>query len=157
RAEGAKLGVIGSLQGAHERTFQAEAARAARALVAAGLAAPATARRSARNYGRLWVAAAAAWDALGEPYPLALALRGAAGADRPKGGRARGAAPLTRAAAIARRAGAAPLLAEIELLARRGRIKLAADKRGAACTDRFGLTPRESEVLRLVAEGLSNA
>jgi len=157
RAEGAKLGVIGSLQEAHERTFQAEATRAARALVAAGLAAPATARRSARNYARLWVAAAAAWDALGEPYPLALALLRAAEAELADGERAAAAAPLTRAADLARSVGAAPLLAEVELLARRGRIKLAADKRGAAHTDRFGLTPRESEVLRLVAEGLSNA
>jgi len=156
RTEGAKLGVIGPLQEAHERTFQAEAARAARAFLAASSAAPFAARRSAQAYARLCLAAAAAWDALGEPYPLAGALLRAAEADLADGQRAAATAALSRAADLAHSIGAAPLLAEVELLARRGRIKLAADKRGTARADRFGLTPRETEVLRLVADGLSN-
>ncbi len=56
--------------------------------------------------------------------------------------------------ATALRLGAAPLRAEVEALARRGRLDLgdaAPPSQGAA-----GLTPRELEVLRLVAAGRSN-
>jgi DNA-binding NarL/FixJ family response regulator len=54
----------------------------------------------------------------------------------------------------ARRLGAEPLQAALELLARRGRLDLGAGlpaERGMA-----GLTPRELEVLRLLVEGRSN-
>jgi DNA-binding NarL/FixJ family response regulator len=84
---------------------------------------------------------------------------------------------LRRAAVLARALGAAPLLADITLLARRARIALdsgaghagagdagaggaagAAGQPAAADGDpRLGLTQREFEVLRLVAAGMSNA
>lgn len=55
--------------------------------------------------------------------------------------------------------GAAPLAQSVESIARRGRVTLPA--RGAASPDPapaapFGLTPREVEVLRLVAQGYTN-
>jgi DNA-binding NarL/FixJ family response regulator len=55
--------------------------------------------------------------------------------------------------AVAARLGAEPLLARIEALARRGRLDIAGvtQSEGAA-----GLTPRELEVLRLVADGRTN-
>jgi DNA-binding NarL/FixJ family response regulator len=55
--------------------------------------------------------------------------------------------------AVAARLGAAPLLARIEALARRARLDIAGvtQSTGAA-----GLTPRELEVLRLVADGRTN-
>ena len=61
-----------------------------------------------------------------------------------------------------------PLLAEVEALMRRARLSPAglvtptdtdaatAAESAAEATDRLGLTPRELEVLRLVAEGCSN-
>ena len=71
---------------------------------------------------------------------------------------------LDEARALASDIGAPLLLAEIEGLARRGRVPLeAADETGARPSDEapsendhFGLTPRELEVLALVAEGHTN-
>ena len=60
--------------------------------------------------------------------------------------------------------GAAPLLEEIEALIRRARLRPVATESAAPDDDaapdeleRLGLTPREAEVLRLVADGLSNS
>ena len=65
-------------------------------------------------------------------------------------------APLQAAAAVARKLGAAPLERNVVDLARRARIDLgdqpSADDRG----NRLGLTPRETEVLALLADGRSN-
>jgi DNA-binding CsgD family transcriptional regulator len=55
---------------------------------------------------------------------------------------------------LAQRLGAAPLLAALEALGRRGRLDLGAQARPGPDTP--GLTPRELEVLRLVAAGRSN-
>jgi len=65
---------------------------------------------------------------------------------------------LRRAADLADGLGAGPLLAEIEALARSARIRPAGGAAGpslAAATP-LGLTAREFEVLRLVADGRSN-
>ena len=98
--------------------------------------------------------AAAAWEAIKQPYPAAIALaRGAAIALAGPGGREAAAARLRRAAPIADRLGARPLADQIADLARRAGDTPAG---AAASADRLGLTGREFEVLRLVAAGQSN-
>ena len=92
-----------------------------------------------------------------EPYPLAIALFRAAEATLASGGdRDAAAGQLRRATEIAAGLGARPLSEAIALLGRRARISTegagAGQSAGAA-----GLTPREFEVLRLVAAGMSNA
>ena len=57
---------------------------------------------------------------------------------------------------IAERLGAGPLLAELEALGRRGRLDLGVEPPGQPGAAAPGLTPRELEVLRLVAAGRSN-
>ena len=73
--------------------------------------------------------------------------------------------PLRRAWATARELGARPLLAEVESLSRRARIALAPEPTAtgestpaqpAAPGGELGLTPREREVLALVAQGRTN-
>ena len=60
--------------------------------------------------------------------------------------------------AIATELGAAPLAAAVESLARRARVSLdAQDATAARAALPLGLTPRELEVLRLVARGCTNA
>ena len=104
-----------------------------------------------------WEQAAAAWEQVREPYPLAIALFRAAEAALASGGdREAAAGRLSRAAEIATGLGAQPLAGAVALLARRARFSTegaaAAQHTGAA-----GLTPREFEVLRLIAAGMSNA
>ena len=110
----------------------------------------------------LWSAAAAAWDQLESP-PRAAYCRWreaealvAAGASRTEAG-----VPLRNAHAVAARLGARPLLRELELLAERARLDLApppgdARDEGGDLEESLGLTPRETEVLRLVARGYTN-
>jgi DNA-binding NarL/FixJ family response regulator len=109
-----------------------------------------------------WSAAVATWERLERP-PLAAYCRWrqaealvAAGASR-----AEASEPLQQAHAVAARIGAKPLSAELELLARRARLELTPP--GAESPDRkqglgelLGLTPREAEVLTLVARGYTN-
>jgi len=166
RAEAGKLAVEGLVQQAHQLTFTAEAARAARALAATepGELPPPGDMRTA------WDKAVQSWEAAGEPYPLAMALLRSAEAALGAGDREGGATRLPRAAELAQRLGAGPLSEDIALLARRARITLgrpgeAADAQTAPGRagqaqarepERLGLTARELEVLRLVAAGRSN-
>lgn len=144
---------------AQAATFAAEAARAAGAADLAG-----------------WDAAAVAWEAAAQPYPLGCALlraagaallssaAGAAGQSSAAGAAGAGgerdgtASRLSRAAELASRLAARPLSEQIGQLARRARIALPSQTGdgpadGAAP---FGLTAREQEVLRLVAAGCGN-
>jgi DNA-binding CsgD family transcriptional regulator/tetratricopeptide (TPR) repeat protein len=110
----------------------------------------------------LWSEAAAAWDRLERP-PLGAYCRWregealvAAGASRTEAG-----APLREAHAVAARIGAKPLLRELELLAQRARLDLAPPEaespdRRRSLGETLGLTPREAEVLTLVARGYTN-
>jgi ATP/maltotriose-dependent transcriptional regulator MalT len=105
-----------------------------------------------------WAGVVRAWQELDLPYPLGYALSKAAEAALATGDRT-GARELLRAAdPIAAGLGAAPLRAELSRLARRARLVLDGAVPGSAAgdRDRIGLTARETEVLRLVAEGRSN-
>jgi DNA-binding CsgD family transcriptional regulator len=112
-----------------------------------------------------WAAAVASTRAMNELLPLAYALSRHAEALAAAGGSAAAAAAAGEAVDLARGMGAAPLIEQLEALIRRARLQLAAaeapapDDRAAVRDEleRLGLTPREAEVLRLVAEGLSNS
>src|SRR5215470_17356484 len=115
-----------------------------------------------------WAEAAGAWDELAFPWPAAYARWRLAEALLERGApREAVIVPLRRACVTACELGARPLLAEVELLARRARIALAPEPvavgaaastaaQPAAPGDELGLTPREREVLALVAEGRTN-
>jgi len=112
-----------------------------------------------------WDEAAVAWDGLGEPYSLGETLLHAAEAALACGDRDGAAERLQRAAPLAVGLGAQSLGEQIAILARRARIRLASSADSAsraapgdvgADDGEFGLTERELEVLRLVAEGRSN-
>ena len=107
-----------------------------------------------------WAAAVSAWDDLGEPYPAAYARLRQAEALLIAANDRRGAAALLGSAhATAATLGAAPLREAIEALARRARLDLgegAAEAPGARDDDDMPLTERETDVLRLLAEGLTN-
>ena len=104
-----------------------------------------------------WDAAAAAWDGVHQPYERAWAMLRAAEAALTAGDRSGAAHRLRRAAGLAEALGAGPLQAEIQDLARGGRIPLRGEQAGnVAGLHQLGLTAREFEVLRLVAAGRSN-
>jgi DNA-binding CsgD family transcriptional regulator/tetratricopeptide (TPR) repeat protein len=108
-----------------------------------------------------WGEAAAKWEALQRP-PLvtycqwrqaeALVAAGASAADAAR--------PARAAHATAQRLGARPLQEEIQRLAQRARLELAPPSRptdhGSGLGELLGLTPREAEVLGLVARGYTN-
>jgi DNA-binding CsgD family transcriptional regulator/tetratricopeptide (TPR) repeat protein len=102
-------------------------------------------------------AAAVAWDRVGRRHASAYCRFRRAEALLERRHRRAAARALAGAFAIADGLGFAPLLAEMELLARRGRIDVgpvAADP--APAGGPAGLTARELEVLALVARGLTN-
>jgi DNA-binding NarL/FixJ family response regulator len=121
-----------------------------------------------------WAVAAEAWEALGRQFPAAyLRYRQAAAILAARGSRRDAEDVLAGAHQVAQRLGARALLKEIDLLARQGRLDLTsstdAPGDGSAATARaggelpesptiarLGFTPREEEVLRLVAGGWTN-
>jgi ATP/maltotriose-dependent transcriptional regulator MalT len=106
-----------------------------------------------------WYAVVAAWDEAGEPYPAAYArLRAAEAAlaarERPAAQRW-----LSEAQEQAGRLGAGGLRHQIELLARLAHLDVVEEPPAEVVPnqlERLGLTPREAQVLRLVADGRSN-
>jgi DNA-binding CsgD family transcriptional regulator/tetratricopeptide (TPR) repeat protein len=110
-----------------------------------------------------WAAAVAAWERLAQPYRVAYAGFRHAEALLATGDRDTAAVVLGRAAEVTGRLGARPLDGEVKALARRARLDLVLDA-GATATAagppapaaQLGLTPREAEVLALVAAGRSN-
>lgn len=125
----------------------------------------------ARARGRvspdLWLAAAREWDSIERPYLAALTRWQAAEAEAEVGDRAAAAELAAAALQTARQLGSRWLTEELTALVQRARLDVGAD--GAAATadgpaegaavaedDPFGLTPRERQVLALVAEGATN-
>jgi len=108
--------------------------------------------------------AAQAWEVVQRPYPAALMRWRAGEAQVAAGDREAATAALDRAHATAAKLGAGWLRGEIEGLAARARLVLAgAGGEGSepiaapvVQEDPFGLTPRERQVLSLVAEGRTN-
>ena len=121
----------------------------------ATLVAAESSRAEGRQDAAGWDAAHAAWERLGQPYPAAYALLNAARAAIAGGDRDAAAARLPAGAKLAEQVGARPLLQQIAQLARQARVDLPVSGQAAAPA-RFGLTERETEVLRLVAEGRGN-
>jgi DNA-binding CsgD family transcriptional regulator len=136
------------------------------------------ARARGRGGVREWQRAAAAWDELKRPYPAAVArwreAEARAGGDDRAGAAEAASAAVTAAEAL----GSEWLTREVRTLAERARLDLgaaaaagpgagangdgarAAGGAGAgaaeAAEDPFGLTPRERQVLALLAEGATN-
>jgi DNA-binding NarL/FixJ family response regulator len=110
----------------------------------------------------LWAGAADTWGRLERP-PLVAYCRWRQAEALVAAGASRAAAsePLGQAHAIAARIGATPLLRELELLAERARLELASPEtalrdRSEGLEEALGLTPREAEVLALLARGCTN-
>ncbi len=106
-----------------------------------------------------WAAAAARWTDLGDRWMTATTLLREAEAAALAGAADRAASSLQRAHSIASELGAAPLLSEIDAVSRRTRISVEAPTRlrlDETSAQSLGLTPRESEVLILVAAGRTN-
>jgi DNA-binding NarL/FixJ family response regulator len=112
-----------------------------------------------------WAAAVSAIKEMNEPFPLAYALLRQAEALSTAGDTAAAAATAGEALDLARGMGAAPLVEAIEALMRRARLQPVEveapppEEQASAPTELelLGLTTREAEVLRLVADGLSNS
>ena len=108
-------------------------------------------------------ATAAAWRAVARPYPAAIAELRRAETLAARGDRDAAAAQLAEVLTAADALGAAWLRGEAEGLAARARLTVAAGVDGEAAPepaaeggDPFGLTPRERQVLALVADGATN-
>ena len=109
-----------------------------------------------------WAAATRLWDELGSRYQAAYTRwrHAEALSTDPRGDRRAIETLLHDSYAVVAELGARPLLTEIEALARRTRINLGTatpDEPAAnAALSQLDLTPRELEVLALLAEGLTN-
>ncbi len=119
-------------------------------------------RAAGRSDPASWGAAAAAHAAVGTIPDVAYDRYREGEAHLVAGDGSAALVALTEARAIAVRVGITPLIARIDVLARRGRLKLDAAAAIApselpdAPLDPWGLSPREREVLTLVAAGRTN-
>ena len=162
----------------HEQRLRAAAVdggpveRAWRAVGAAELA-----RARGRHNPTLWNKAASEWEAIERPFPAALARWRAAEAYVEVDDRAAATGEARAALEVARRVGSGWLAHEVTVLGERARLDLgpagrpgerdddgassmravvSVDAGSEAEPDPFGLTPRERQVLALIAEGATN-
>ncbi len=106
-----------------------------------------------------WAHAVRCWSDLGDRWATAWALVRDAEAAAMVGAADRAASSLRQAHATASEMGANPLLTEIDAVSSRTRLSVEAPTRIAldeSSAERLGLTPREAEVLSLVAAGRTN-
>jgi DNA-binding CsgD family transcriptional regulator len=123
------------------------------------------ARARGRNDPKLWSKAAAEWDSLSRPFQAAIACWRAAEAYVETGDRAAAAERARDALRVARGLGSRWLSDEVTALAERARLETADGAASPSAResssdngheDPFGLTPRERQVLALLAEGATN-
>jgi DNA-binding NarL/FixJ family response regulator len=120
------------------------------------------ARGKARNDPKLWHEAAAQWDAIERPYQAAIMRWRAAEAAVERGDRDAAAEAARDALGVAAEIEARWLAEEASALVQRARLQLAGHADAIIAADEdvdeepFGLTPRERQVLALIAEGATN-
>ena len=112
------------------------------------------ARRLARDRPGDWSRAVAAWRGADEPHPLGWTLLRSGVAEASVGHLTDARRALAEALTIGEALGAAPLVDTVLAAGRQARLRLSP---AAAPAGTLGLTERELDVLRLVAEGLPNA
>ncbi|MEU4196966.1 AAA family ATPase [Kribbella sp. NPDC026611] len=112
-----------------------------------------------RDTGGAWATVVTAWEQVGQPFQIAEArYRQADALLREHGDRTVAATTARESLRIAEALGAVPLAEKIRQLARRGRLDLTTCQptEPANPLAHFHLTPREVDVLRLLAEGQTN-
>lgn len=106
---------------------------------------------------RAWGSLAEGWAEIGRPFRAALARWREAETAASRGDRDVAVAALRASHQVAGELGAKPLLTNLETLARRLRVRVGDHATGGAVQPTaHGLTPRELEVLALVAQGRTN-
>lgn len=106
-----------------------------------------------------WAEAVARWSELGDRWVTVVSLVREAEAAAAAGAADQAATSLRRAHTIASELGATPLLAEIDAVSSRTRVSIETPTRielDVGSAERLDLTPREAEVLALVAAGRTN-
>jgi len=119
------------------------------------------ARARGRNAHQEWANAALAWEAIKRPYPAAVARWREAEAHVGAGHRPAATTAARQALEGAQSLGARWLIEEIRALGERARLRLGSPQSSdmappEAAEDPFGLTPRERQVLALLADGATN-